>query len=69
MSTTPLPALPGLDPGLDPKTARLLGPVKEILEVREGRRGDPLQRAATLAVLLALGLADREQLLTLNSKT
>lgn len=58
-----LPSLPGLEPNMEPGAARLLSPMKEILEVREGRRGDPLQRSATLQDLLDLGLASREQLM------
>ena len=40
---------------------RVLGPVKEIIEVREGRRGDWLQKNVTLADLIELGLITEPQ--------
>ncbi len=61
-----LPALPDVPPGTDPRAAALLGPLKELVEVREGLRGDPLARFASLADLVALGLVSREQALALG---
>lgn len=63
-----LPALPDLDPTVDAGTARLLAPLKEIVEVREGLRGQPAQRFATLADLLDLGIITAEQLKTHTGK-
>lgn len=60
-----LPALPEVAPGTDSRAAALLGPLKELVEVREGLRGDPLARFASLADLVALGLISREQALAL----
>jgi hypothetical protein len=60
------PALPGLDGGLDPRVARLMAPIKEIIETREGLRGDPLERHVTLADLVNLGLVSKETALGLR---
>ena len=63
-----LPGLPGLDPVADPQLARVVAPIKEIIEVREGLRGNPLERFATLADLVALGLATQDQVLRLDAQ-
>lgn len=66
VSRRSLPALPEVAPSADPSAAALLAPLKEIVEVREGLRGDPLARFVSLADLVALGLASREQVLALK---
>lgn len=63
-----LPALPDVPPGADPGAVALLAPLKEIVEVREGLRGEPLARFASLADLVALGLVSREQALALGRR-
>ncbi len=60
-----LPALPEVPSGIDSRVASVLAPLKEVVEVREGLRGDPLARFATLADLVSLGLIDRTQALAL----
>lgn len=60
-----LPALPEVPSGIDSRVASVLTPLKEVVEVREGLRGDPLARFATLADLVSLGLIDRAQVLAL----
>jgi len=63
-----LPALPDVPPGTDPRAAALLTPLKEIVEIREGLRGDPLARFVTLADLVALGLVSRQMALGNNAR-
>jgi hypothetical protein len=38
----------------------VLNALKEIVEVREGRRGNPLDRAVTMRDLVELGLVEKE---------
>lgn len=61
MSARPgLPGIPDPGPGPDPQARAALNALKEIVEVREGRRGNPLDRAVTLRDLVQLGLIEEE---------
>ena len=54
---TKVPAIIDIPADLDPKIKRVLESLKEVLEVRLGRRGDPRDRAITLRELIDSGLA------------
>jgi hypothetical protein len=54
---TKVPALPALNGVSDPATRTFLMAVKELLEVRDGRRGKPLDRFVTLRELDTAGIA------------
>lgn len=58
---TKLPAAPSLPAEADPKTAPVIAALKEIMEVREGRRGDPLDRAVTVRDLVEWGLVNENE--------
>lgn len=61
MSARPgLPGIPDPGPGPDPQARAVLNALKEIVEVREGRRGNPLDRAVTMRDLVELGLVEKE---------
>ena len=51
MPKTKLPALKNIPPKTDRELKIALDSIKEALEVRLGRRGDPLDRAVTLREL------------------
>lgn len=55
--TTKLPGLPPVPPDASPELKAYLKAVGEVLEVRAGRRGDPLDRAITLRELFDSGMA------------
>jgi len=55
------PAIPQTGPGLEPQVQAVLGPLKEIVEIREGLRGDPLERSVTVRDLVEWGLITRRQ--------
>ncbi len=56
--TTKLPGIPAIPPGLDPQTKAYLKALTEVVQVRSGRLGDPLDRAVTLRELINSGLAE-----------
>lgn len=53
---TRIPSLPEVSSIKDPQLRRVLAAVKEALDVRLGRRGDPLDRAATVRELYEGGI-------------
>ena len=57
MAETKVPALKNIPAKTDPETKLVLESIKEALEVRLGRRGDPIDRAVTLRELVESGLA------------
>ena len=57
MAKTKLPALKNIPPKTDRELKIALDSMKEAVEVRLGRRGDPLDRAVTLRELIESGLA------------
>ncbi len=57
MAETKVPALKNIPAKTDPETKLALESIKEALEVRLGRRGDPIDRAVTLRELVESGLA------------
>lgn len=57
MAKTKLPALKNIPPKTDRELKIALDSMKEAVEVRLGRRGDPLDRAVTLRELVESGLA------------
>ena len=57
MAKTKLPALKNIPPKTDRELKIALDSMKEAVEVRLGRRGDPLDRAVTLRELIENGLA------------
>lgn len=60
--TTKIPPLGRVNPEMDDESRKLLQNVKEILEVREGRRGsDYLDKAVTYRDLVTLGLITESQ--------
>ena len=59
--TRKTPAIPDVPPGMDEATASVLRPTKEVVETLAGVRGDPLDRAATLRDLVALGIITTDQ--------
>lgn len=61
MRKSPMPGIPQTGPGLEPQIQAVLGPLKEIVEVREGLRGDPLERAVTVRDMIRWGLVTSEQ--------
>jgi hypothetical protein len=61
MKKNGMPGIPPAGPGIDPRTQAVLRPLKEIIEIREGLRGDPLERAVTLGDLVRLGLITEQQ--------
>jgi len=60
MSTkgTKVPAIKNIPAKVDPELRSMLDSVKEAVEVRLGRRGDPRDRAVTLRELIDSGLAE-----------
>ena len=60
MSTkgTKVPAIKNIPAKMDPELRSTLDSIKEAVEVRLGRRGDPRDRAVTLRELIDSGLAD-----------
>ncbi len=57
MAETKVPAIKNIPAKTDPETKLALESMKEALEVRLGRRGDPKDRAVTLRELIDSGLA------------
>lgn len=57
MAETKVPALKNIPAQVDRETGLALESMKEALEVRLGRRGDPIDRAVTLRELIDSGLA------------
>ena len=57
MAETKIPALKNIPAQVDRETGLALESIKEALEVRLGRRGDPKDRAVTLRELIDSGLA------------
>ena len=55
--TTKLPGIPAIPANLDPQTKAYLKALTEVVLVRTGRIGDPLDRAVTLRELIESGLA------------
>ena len=56
--TTKLPGIPAIPANLDPQTKAYLKALTEVVLVRTGRIGDPLDRAVTLRELIESGLAE-----------
>ena len=56
---TKVPGFPKVPPNVDPQTRRLIEAVTEAVDIRLGRRGDPVDRAITLRELIDSGLAKR----------
>ena len=54
---TKVPSIITIPPNVEPNLKRSLESVKEALEIRLGRRGDPRDRAITLRELIDSGLA------------
>ena len=54
---TKLPGIPKPPPGISPQLTKYLESISEALEIRLGRRGDPVDRAVTLRELITSGLA------------
>ena len=57
MAETKVPAIKNIPAKTDPETKLALESIKEAVEVRLGRRGDPKDRAVTLRELIESGLA------------
>ena len=57
MAKTKVPAIKNIPAQIDTETKLALESMKEALEVRLGRRGDPKDRAVTLRELIDSGLA------------
>ena len=57
MPETKVPAIKNIPAKTDPETKLALESIKEAVEVRLGRRGDPIDRAVTLRELIESGLA------------
>jgi len=57
MAETKVPAIKNIPAQVDTETKLALESIKEALEVRLGRRGDPKDRAVTLRELIDSGLA------------
>ena len=57
ITPTHVPAIPKLPATLSPELRRYLEFITEALEIRLGRRGDPVDRAITLRELISSGLA------------
>jgi len=57
MAETKVPAIKNIPAKTDPETKLALESIKEAVEVRLGRRGDPKDRAVTLRELIDSGLA------------
>ena len=57
MAETKIPALKNIPAQIDTETKLALEAIKEAVEVRLGRRGDPKDRAVTLRELIDSGLA------------
>ena len=58
MSTeTKVPSIPVVPPALDPGLAKFLQAVKEVIQVREGNKGDALDAAVTFRDLVDAGVA------------
>lgn len=55
--TTKLPGIPAIPANLDPQTKAYLKALTEVVLVRTGRIGDPLDRSVTLRELIESGLA------------
>lgn len=59
---TKIPPLGRVSPDLDDETRKMIQGIKEIIEVREGRRGsDYLDKAVTYRDLVSLGLITESQ--------
>lgn len=50
------PSIPPVPLEVDMGLKRILDPIKEIVELREGKRGDPLQRFVTFQDMIDMGL-------------
>jgi hypothetical protein len=59
---TTIPAIPDIPPGIDEKISLILGPVKEIIEAREGKRGTLLDAGVTFRDLIALGIISEAEI-------
>ena len=57
MAETKVPAIKNIPANIEPETKLALESIKEAVEVRLGRRGDPKDRAVTLRELIESGLA------------
>ena len=57
MPETKVPAIKNIPANIEPETKLALESIKEAVEVRLGRRGDPKDRAVTLRELIESGLA------------
>jgi hypothetical protein len=69
MSTaTKVPALPGIPRTNDPSLSKFLESVKQWIEVREGDRGDSLDRAITLRELFDAGIAKKKPNISLTGR-
>jgi len=54
---TKVPGIGKLPPSLDPQTRQIIESIIEAVEIRLGRKGDPIDRAITLRELIDSGLA------------
>jgi hypothetical protein len=55
------PGIPATDLAIDARIRSVLDPIKEIVEIREGVRGNMLRRTVTLGMLVKLGIITIEQ--------
>jgi hypothetical protein len=56
MASKATPAIPDVPPGLDEAAAAVLRPLKEAMEIREGLRGNRLDRFVTARELVDWGV-------------
>ena len=56
---TKVPGFPKVPASVDPQTRQFLAALVEAVEIRLGRKGDPIDRAITLRELIESGLAKR----------
>lgn len=69
MAETKVPGIKNVPAKTDSETKSFLGSLKEAVEVRLGRRGDPIDRAVTLRELIDSGLATQLAQAPFNSNT
>jgi hypothetical protein len=55
-----LPGIPDIPTDADPSVAPVLHALKEIIEIREGLRGDASEKSITLRDLYTLGLVPKK---------
>ncbi|MBQ1763262.1 MAG: hypothetical protein IIZ92_10230, partial [Aquincola sp.] len=60
MSTPTIPDLPDVDPKNPDSLRRFMGALKEIVQTREGRRGQKLDKAVTFRDLQGIGIVQQQ---------